>query len=318
MTISVVIPTYRRSDFLSKALDGLSKQTLLPDEIIIGTQAGDDETLTFLAGLANGHVRVATTEHRGVVANMGNAIAISSGDIVCLLDDDAEPTPDWLARIAAAFQRDEKLGGLGGRDLLLDEPEMRASEPRTAKVGVFTWGGMRMLGDHHRGIGQIRTVDVVKGCNCAFRGPLLRQLGFEQRLRGSGAQSYWELALCLDVAASRFRVAYDPEIVVVHHVAPRRGNNESERGWFDAGAVGDDTYNHNFVIWSRAKLPVAFCHLMSSLAIGSKLSPGFIQLVRLMFLREENILLRLRTALQATVTGTVAGCLARSGKSPAQ
>ena len=44
MKISVVIPTYKRAGLLLEALDSCFKQTLLPNEIIIGDDSPDDET----------------------------------------------------------------------------------------------------------------------------------------------------------------------------------------------------------------------------------------------------------------------------------
>jgi len=44
MTVSVVIPTYRRPGFLRETLESVWAQTRLPDEILIGDDSLDDET----------------------------------------------------------------------------------------------------------------------------------------------------------------------------------------------------------------------------------------------------------------------------------
>jgi glycosyltransferase involved in cell wall biosynthesis len=49
MTISVVIPTYQRVDFLKECIESVLAQTLLPDEIIIGDDSNDFDTEVMIA-----------------------------------------------------------------------------------------------------------------------------------------------------------------------------------------------------------------------------------------------------------------------------
>lgn len=285
MSISVIVPTFRRPEYLAKALDGLSKQSRPADQIVIGAREGDTATEAMLkkSPLA---LEIAMTREVGVIASMNAAASVTTGDIVCLLDDDAEPLPDWISRIESRFAENSRLGILGGRDLLRDHPEMRAAEPTTARVGVFTWYG-RFLGNHHRGGGAYRQVDTIKGCNAAVRGKLLRELGFERRLRGAGAQVHWEIALCLDVAAAGYEAAFDPDLRVIHHIAPRFDDDQSHRGKFSADGLYNMVWNEHFVVATRVKPLRSRIHLAWAKLVGSLDAPGLAQYARLMLRKDE-------------------------------
>ena len=313
MKISVIIPTFRRPSYLLTALRALAAQQRLPDQIVLGLRQGDEETEAMLRDRVAEipSVEIALVEVPGVVASMQAALGRTSGDIVCLLDDDAEPLLDWIGKIAARFSADGRLGMVGGRDLLRDHPEMRAAEPTTGQVGIFTWSG-RFLGNHHRGGGSFRRVDTLKGCNAAVRGDLLRRLGFEQGLRGAGAQVHWEIALCLDVAAAGFDVAYDPEIRVIHHIAPRYDLDQGHRGIFSPEGLYDMVWNEHFVVSNRMSPVNSFRHFLHSVVVGCSAAPGAAQFLRLLLRRDPHRNERIAITWKAIRDGRRAGSHARA------
>ena len=105
MKISVIIPTFRRPSYLLTALRALAAQQRLPDQIVLGLRQGDEETEAMLRDRVAEipSVEIALVEVPGVVASMQAALGRTSGDIVCLLDDDAEPLLDWIGKIAARY-----------------------------------------------------------------------------------------------------------------------------------------------------------------------------------------------------------------------
>ena len=110
-------------------------------------------TETSLAG--RGSVRVVRVEvppgQPGFVAGLNAGVAASSGELVCLTDDDAEPRPDWISRVVAEFEADPDLGALGGRDLVYHDGVLEEGEAEI--VGLITpWG--KTIGRHHLGIGR--------------------------------------------------------------------------------------------------------------------------------------------------------------------
>ncbi len=284
MRISVIIPTFKRMEYLEKALRGLAGQKRPADQIVVGVRESDLATLEFLA-TAPLALEIASTSEPGVIASMNAAATKTDGEVVCLLDDDAEPLPDWLEKIERHFANEPRLGIVGGRDLLQDHPELRQHETLLTRVGIFTWYG-RILGNHHRGGGTYRKVDLVKGCNAAIRGPLLREIGFARHLRGKGAQVHWELALCLDVKNRGFSVGYDPALQVIHHIAPRHDDDQIHRGRFSADGLYDMVWNEHHVVTTRAGAWRRRAHLAWSLLVGSPTAPGLVQYLRLCLRRD--------------------------------
>lgn len=275
--VSVVVPTLRRPDHLKLCLASLVSQTYPIHEVLVGVRADDSISGSVIAEYAGAlPVRPVEAVGVGVVGSMSSCVSTSSGDFVALVDDDVELPPDWLARCIDYFEKDSSLGGIGGRDLLQDMPEMRRRQARRRKVGIFTWYG-RGHGNHHLGTGGSRYVHVLKGCNSIYVGDLLRDIGFDERLRGEGAQVGWELSLAFDVMRRGKRLLYDSELAVVHWVAPRHDSDNIHRGGFEPRALENLAYNEHLVFQTKSPLPLAWTHPLWGLAWGNPLAPGAIR-----------------------------------------
>jgi GT2 family glycosyltransferase len=274
--ISVLVPSWHRPDSLERCLRALALQREAPCEVIVGLRDDDAETGRRIAALAPSFPvplrRAATAEH-GVIAAMNAALALATGEIVALTDDDAEPRPDWTQRLAACFA-DARVAGAGGRDW---QPHERGD---LMEVGRVQWFG-RVIGNHHLGAGPARPVDVLKGVNCAFRAPLLRATGFDTRLAGDGAQMFWELALCLPLRRAGWTLVYDPAIAVDHHVAPRHDADQRHRGVFSPAPQADAVHNETLVLLEHQRGVARAAFILWALAVGTRVEPGLLQLLRL-------------------------------------
>lgn len=217
---------------------------------------------------------LAIVDRPGVVAAMETGVRYTHGDIVALTDDDARPHRDWLARILAAFEQDQRIAGVGGRD---DVGGHVLASKRT--VGRLGWFG-RLVGNHHLGTGPPRDVTVLKGVNCAYRREVLERIGFDHRLRGRGAQMHWEVALGLAVTRTRGRLLYDPAIMVDHDEAPRVNG---QRLWSQdvlPQFLADAAYNETLVLSEHLAGPRRLAYVVWSELVGRRYSPGLVQAVR--------------------------------------
>jgi len=274
LSVAMVIPTYKRVLDLKRCLESIEQQYLRPDSVIVGTHSWDEESHAFLESYRSTlDFRQTRADQKGFLANMQAALDTTSEDIVCFLDDDVALHPDWLQRVLAHFDADPRVGGVGGRDLLQDEPEKRGAEATTERVGIFTWYG-RYHGNHHRGRGGAREVNCLKGCNCAYRGELIRRFGFDHRLRGRGAQVGSELSLAFDIRKADFKLVYDSEIQVDHFVAVRHDNDQLHRGGFDAEATRDLAFNYMLIMRTKAPGILFVMYVLWSLVWGSPKTPG--------------------------------------------
>jgi GT2 family glycosyltransferase len=298
--VSVIVPSWRRVVSLERCLRAIATQTRLPDEVIIGVRSDDAETRRAVESLARSFpapLRHAATAEPGVVAAMNAALAQcrADGDIIALTDDDTEPRADWLERLVSCFD-DPTVGGAGGRDW---QPFERGD--RTV-VGKVQWFG-RTVGNHHLGSGAARDVDVLKGANCAYRSSLLRASGFDTRLAGSGAQVFWELALCLPIRRAGWRLVYDPAIAVEHHIEPRTDGDQLHRGVFAKDPLADATGNATLVLLEHLRGGARAAFAAWALLAGTHHEPGLAQLPRLVVGGDRHAFARWTATLDGRLRG---------------
>lgn len=298
MRSAVIIPSYRRHQDLARCLAALRVQRRAPDSVIVALRDDDTDSRALVAELASAwaELRWVIVQRPGVVAAMGAALAQARGDFVALTDDDAEPAEDWLERIATVFARDARIGGVGGRD---DQSLAKGEE---STVGRLQWFG-RTIGNHHLGVGPQRDVEVLKGVNCAFRLPLAAEVGFDDRLRGQGAQVHWELALCLAIRRAGWRLVYDPAIRVRHHIGVRQGADQLHRGRFDSAPHEDAVFNETLVLVEHLRGWRRMVFVLWAFVVGTGEEPGAIQLPRAL-VREGRVAF---ARWRATVRGRLKG-----------
>jgi glycosyltransferase involved in cell wall biosynthesis len=304
--LSVLVPSFRRPEALQRCLAALAAQSRAPDEVVVGVRRGDVATAAVVAAAcaAGWPVRAATTAAPGVVAAMQAALDVATGDVIALTDDDSRPRAGWTEGLLACLAAAPDIGGAGGRDW---QPFERGDAQR---VGVVQWFG-RVIGNHHLGAGAARSVDVLKGVNCAYRAPLLRAVGFDTRLRGAGAQQHWELGVCLPLRRAGWRLMYDPMIAVDHDVAPRHDADLLHRGIFAEAPLVDAVHNETVALTEGRGGVARTAFVLWAFLVGTGEAPGAAQLVRLLLQGDALAVRRWR----ATLAGRIAG-LATARQTP--
>ncbi len=278
LTVSVLVPTYRRPQDLLRCMRAISAQERLPDEVIVIVRDIDAETWVMvdrIRGEVLSSLRTVRVDVPGQVQALNAGLAIAVGDIVAITDDDAEPHPDWVGRIVAHFERNSDVAGVGGRDFLHVNNVLQEGHERI--VGRVPFVG-RHLGNHHLGYGPVREVDVLKGVNGSYRTVALREIGFDTRLRGTGAQVHWEISLCLALKRRGWKLLYDPAVAVNHYLAPRF--DEDQRSGFNSLALRNAVFNETFIRIEHLA-PVRRLFFMAwGILLGTRGSRGLIQWLR--------------------------------------
>ncbi len=280
-TIGVLIPTYKRPADLIRCLDALQRQERLPDDVMLIVRRADVLTQDALASYQSGSLplRILLVDTPGTVHAHNIGIDACVTDVLAMIDDDTAPHPHWLRTILEDFQADPLLGGLGGRDRCFDGQSF--DESREAIVGKLQWFG-RAIGNHHRGHGQLREVDLLKGANMSFRRTALENARCDTRLRGSGAQPNEDISLTLAVKRAGWKIAYDPKAVVDHYQAIR----EEKRHYggvspiTDPGPFVDFAYNEVIGVWDSLSRARKMAFVSWSLLVGTGVCPGLVQAVR--------------------------------------
>ncbi len=304
MPVSVIIPTYRRPDHLRRCLDALAEQRLPAAEVLVVVRPDDEVSRAVIdeAG-RGGAARAVFVDQPGVIAAMNAGLAAATGDLVALTDDDAAPWPDWLECVTGHFAGNDRVGGVGGRDVQYrGTPPSRVDDGSETRPGELQWWG-RVIGQHHAvAPGPPREVTVLKGVNCAYRRAVLQQVGgFDSRLIGGGAQAHWELSLGLAVRALGWRLVFDPAIAVDHYPAPRF--DEDQRGAVYAAAQRNTVHNETLILASHFPLGRRIVFAAWAYLIGTSGSPGLAQVARLAARREPQVCIRWLATVQGRLTG---------------
>lgn len=285
METSVVIPTYKRTNDLKRCLEGLSRQFQVPDEVIVVVRDIDDKTRNFLEEYQSTiHITTAIVNKPGQVAALNTGLQKSSGEFICILDDDTVPHIHWLQKILDIFKSSEQIGGVGGRDWVIQGNHK--DEGKKDPVGKVQWFG-RVIGNHHLGYGEARDVDVLKGANMSYRRKAIEGLLFDERLLGQGAQVHNDMAFSLSVRKRGWRLVYDPDVGVDHYPAPRF--DLDQRGTFNKVAYYHSIYNETLIMHDFMDSKIRkMAYLLWSLGIGTSEKPGLLQMIRL-FIKKDII-----------------------------
>jgi glycosyltransferase involved in cell wall biosynthesis len=249
MTFSVIVPSYRRPDDLRRCLSGILRGTRLPDELVAVVRDTDEESQTVVEECRqtpHGRlVRGVLVTPPGQVPAINAGLAVATGEVVVLTDDDTEPSEVWLERLARLYA-DPQVVGAGGWDRVMNEPPV----PIAQEVGRLTWYG-RLIGNHHRGCVGVRRVQHLKGANMSFRRTALP--AFDPNLtRAASMLNDTDASLG---AGRRGVLLYDPEARVDHYPAPRGAG--VTRDVNDPGVVRADSHNWVYCVlkhspwWAR-------------------------------------------------------------------
>ena len=286
MTITILVPTYRRPKDLERCLEALKSQTRPADEVLIVVRDIDSETWSCLEAynydpLPLRSVKICVP---GQVAALNAGLDAAQGDIIAITDDDAAPRPEWLARIEAHFLSDESIGGVGGRDWVYHGNQL--VDGTCEVVGRVQWFG-RVIGNHHLGVGEPREVDLLKGANMSYRRSAISSLRFDQRLRGTGAQVHNDLAFSLVIKRSGWKLIYDPLIELDHYPAQRF--DEDQRGnFFDHTAMLNRVHNETLTLLEDLPHIRRATFVIWGILVGTRGQRGFVQWLR--FLPSEGTL----------------------------
>ncbi len=226
--ISAVICTHNREQYLGAAIDSLLAQTLDSYEIIVVDNASTDSTAAIAkARAATGKVRYLYEPTLGLSVARNQGAAAAQGQIVAYLDDDAEASAGWLAALLKVFDENSEVAIAGGKVTLIWPPD--ALPPRWLSDDLSSGLGAYDLGDELIYIQQPALTP--RGLNYAVRKQFLQEVGgFDTHLGrvGKNLLSNEEQQLTRLALERGWQVAYIPEALAAHNVAPAR----MKPGWF--------------------------------------------------------------------------------------
>jgi len=243
LTIAVVIPTWQRGFWLDRCLAGVAVQERLPDEVlIVGRREDESAQVVFRHWLKKAMFPIVweIVDKPGHMPPIKRGIDGAKADIVAFIDDDAEPLPDWLGRLARHYSSDS-VGGVGGRCINM-QGDQEVYYPVAEEVGRFHWIG-RVVGNMYRDTrdNTPRGVDFFMGGNMSYRRSLLQKIEMDFILNEDVAFNY-EVDIGLQVKNLGYALIYEPSAKVRHFSAPRATGGMRTRG-----RDGIYWYSHNLL-----------------------------------------------------------------------
>lgn len=282
MKISVAIPTYKRPNYLFTALRSVCTQTMRPWEIIVVCRSGDSPSEEVVDRLRveypQVNIRIEFVVSSGFLPPIIKAIETASGEVLALLDDDAEAPCGWLLQISRGYVSDG-VAGVGGRCVNYFDG-IKQHYPPVRRVGRLLWlgkpiGNMYCDCKFNSSVG----VDFLMGGNCSYRLEVIRKTIPDMRL-SENVSFHWEIDVGLRIKRLGYQLIFDPGIAVKHYSAPR----EIE-GLRTINFDGMFWSNYNFVIIMKKHMPpLRFtCFLVYSFLVGWSGSPGIVWLLFRLF-----------------------------------
>jgi glycosyltransferase involved in cell wall biosynthesis len=232
--VSAIICTHNRDRYLALAIDSLLKQDFPNFEIIVVDNASTDRTHAVVeARLSDPRVKYVYEAITGLSVARNTGAKAAQSEILAYLDDDAIASPHWLSSLYEAYQKNDKLAIAGGKVTLLWVDGMTA--PTWLSEGLAGNLGAYDLGNSIVPITQPGLTP--RGLNYSIRREFLEQIGgFDPNLGrvGKNLLSNEELHMTHLALRSGWQVAYIPDALVAHHVAPERVKRRwfLDRGWW--------------------------------------------------------------------------------------
>ena len=100
--ISVIVPNWNGSRYLADCLESLRSQTYRRFEVLVVDNGSTDGSDRMVLERFPEFRLVPLADNKGFAAAVNEGIRRSKGDLVALLNNDAEAEPDWLERLAEA------------------------------------------------------------------------------------------------------------------------------------------------------------------------------------------------------------------------
>jgi glycosyltransferase involved in cell wall biosynthesis len=232
--ISVVVPTYNRSDLMASTLRSLFSQRTATSsfEIVVVDNNSSDATIETVESFKTESpvtLRLIREPRQGNAYARNTGIDQAQGPIVAFLDDDVVADENWIRTIKATFDRDPQISFVGGRILPQwdKQPPSWLTQAHWAPLALLDYGGeeKRIAGASPPGL---------LTANIAIRRSVFDDVGrFApdlQRVKGA-IGSLEDHEFLLRMCRSGKTGLYVPDLITRAPVDPERISKSYHRRW---------------------------------------------------------------------------------------
>ena len=237
--LSVIIPHWNGRHHLDDCLNALRRQTFSDHEVIVADNGSTDGSQAYLRDAFPEVRLVELGQNRGFTGACNAGYGVSRGEFVCLLNNDTEADPGWLAAIVDVFDRCPRVGIVATKLLLFDQRDRFHSAGDIYRLDGIP--GNR--GVWQRDAGQYdREESIFGACGAAaaYRRTMVDEIGF---LDDRFFFSCEDVDIAWRAHLAGWEVRYAPAAVVYHKLKASGGS----------GVVGSyhDGRNFLYVIWKN-------------------------------------------------------------------
>lgn len=231
LSFDLVVATVGRVAELERLLDSLAAQTYQRFRVLVVDQNDDRR----LAGVLAAHAELEVMHLRsepGLSRARNRALGVVDAGVVAFPDDDCIYPPDLLEQAARRLSREPGLAGVAGRAVDTDgssEPSWKRDAAELTDRNLW-----------NRAISY----------TLFLRRELVEQVGpFDEQL-GLGSGNPWssgeEIDYLVRAVRGGARIAYDPELTVVHETQRLTGDALRRRGFRDGASLGYVLRKHRY------------------------------------------------------------------------
>ena len=124
-SVAVVVVNRNGGPYLSRCLESLAGQQVLPARIVVFDNGSDDGSVDAARRTARQDDRLASRtlfheagSNLGFAAANNRAVAMCTTEFIALVNPDAFPEPGWLAALLDAARRHPEVAAFGSRQML--------------------------------------------------------------------------------------------------------------------------------------------------------------------------------------------------------
>lgn len=227
MKLSVIIVNYNVEHFLEQCLHSVRKAVKnIPTEVFVVDNSSVDGSLEMLRNKFPEVKVIANEKNTGFSCANNQAIKISTGEYVLLLNPDTVVQEDTFEKTIKFMDDHKDAGGLGvmmldGKGNFLPESKRGLPTPSVAFYKVFglaaLFPGSRTFGKYHLGFldkNKTHEVDVLAGAFMLIRKPVLDKIG----LLDETFFMYGEdIDLSYRITLEGYKNYYFPETRIIHY-----------------------------------------------------------------------------------------------------
>jgi GT2 family glycosyltransferase len=228
--VSIVICTRDNRALLQTAIQSLFDRTTYPhfEILVLDNGSRDPATLDYLSSISTQpHVTVICDDSQFNYSRLNNIAARhTSGDVLCLLNDDIEVlTPGWLEEMVS-FAVQPDIGAVGAR-LWYPDGTLQHGGVIIGAGGVAGHAHLHLPRGHtgyfSRAVLQ-QEVSAVTGACLVVRRQVFDEVGgLDERI----AVAFNDVDLCLRIRAAGYRNIWTPFAELIHHESASRGRERT-------------------------------------------------------------------------------------------